>query len=349
MTVRNAAHIPMLAFQPGLAGPVLTALAVSCAARVGFRFDDAQAARWLSALAPACGAGVESDDEGWLFTPGRQRRGGSHRVALPPELAAAPVLAALASATSSAERPVSLRLEAITHPSDETSFHDFALSWSAALEQAGLALDAKLEVASFGTESSGVLAVRFFPSPRLKPVECVQRGLLSEVRAIALVSSGNRLAAQRLEHAVTSRLRAAGINAQPEALPIPSGTRGAALVINARFERVLASFTGVVEGNDFEGAADECVDALQGFMGSRGALPSSLAESLLVPAALAASALATRGSIGGNGPVGSRWTTAEVTLGLLGSADVVRALLDVDVRVRGLPGNDGLVRLEPRG
>lgn len=348
MTVQNAGHIRTLVFEPGLAGPVLTALAVSCASRVGFRFREAHATEWLSALAPVCGARVDQDADGWLFQPGVERRGGSHRTSLPPGLDAAPVLAALASALSSAERPVTLRLEAVTHPPETPSFHDFALGWNPALEQAGLALDATLEVASFGADSTGVLMARFFPSPRLKPVECVQRGLLSEVRAVALVSSGNRLAAFRLEKAVSARLRAAGINTQGEALPIPSCVRSAALVIDARFERVQASFTRVVVDDDYEGAADACVDALQGFMSSRGALQAPLAESLLVPSAIAASGLASRGCIGGDGPAASRLTTTEVTLGLLASADVVRALLDVDVRVQGLPGNDGLVQLHPR-
>lgn len=349
MTVQNAEDIRPLTFDTGLAGPVLTALAVSCASRVGFRFAQPQAAEWLRALAPVCGANVEPDADGWRFTPGYTRRGGSHRVSLPPGLSAAPVLAALAAASSSAKRPVSLRLEAVTHPSDAPSFHDFALGWNPTLEQAGLAVDAALEVSSFGADATGVLTARFFPSPRVGPFDCVQRGLLSEVRAISLVSSGNRLAASRLDRAVSARLRAAGINAQPEALPIPSRVRGAAMVIDARFERVKTSFTRVVVVDDYEGAAGACVDALQGFMSSRGALQASLAESLLVPAAVAASGLASHDSIGGNGPVSSRWTTTEVTLGLLASADVVRSLLDVDVRVQGLPGNDGLVQVHPRG
>lgn len=348
MTDEKAEHVRTLVFEPGLVHPVLTAFAVSCATRTKFRFRQPHVAEWLSALAPVCGAEVDKEADGWLFAPGREARGGSRRVSLPSELPAAAVLAAIASASSSAKRPLDLSLETVTHAPDAPSFHDFALGWKPVLEEVGIALDVAVETASFGEDATGVLVARFFPSARMMPVEFVQRGLLSDVRALALVSSGNRPAALRLERAATAKLRAAGINAHPEALPIPSRKRNAAMVINARFESTQASFTRVVVDDDYESAAEACVDALQSFMSGRGAVQAGLAESLLVPAALAASGLVVRDTIGGTGPVASRWTTTEVTLELLASAEVVRALLDVEVRVLGLPGSDGRIHLAPR-
>lgn len=327
---------------------MLVALAASTATRRPFLFAGRQAHAVLSLLAPVCGAEVTREEDAFLYRPGRERRGGAHRLSVPAPLPAAPVVAALASALASAQRPVSLHLTALTHPREAPSFHELVVGWGAVLESIGLSFEAALEIASFGDDATGVMAVRFFPSPRIKALELTQRGLLSEVRAVAYVSPREREAALRLEHAASRRLRLAGMAAEVDAMPLPTRTRGAAMVIDARFERVRASFTRTCQGDELEQAASQVVDDLQAFMAGRGAVPSALAEHLLVPAAMAASRDAAPGTIGGEGPAASRFTTSEVTLGLLASADVVRALFDVEVLVQGLPGHEGLVQVRPR-
>lgn len=323
-------------------------MAAATAARRPFLFTGRQAQALLSLLAPLCGARISTEGDALLFQPGCERRGGAHRLSLPAEVPAAAAVAALASALASAQRPVSLHLSALTHPVQAPSFHELVLGWGGVLDRMGLSFEAALEIASFGADPSGVLAVRFFPSPRVKALELTQRGLLSEVRGVAFVSPREREAALRLEQAASRRLRMAGMAAEVDAMPLPTRTRAAAVVVDARFEKVRASFTRTCQGDDLEQAAAHVVDDLQAFMAGRGAVPAALAEHLLVPAAMAASRDAGPGTIGGEAPSASRFTTSEVTVGLLAGADVVRALFDVEVLVQGLPGHEGLVQVRPR-
>lgn len=242
-----------------------------------------------------------------------------------------------------------LRLRGPTHCRGGRSFHDVAYGWLPIVERVGVAGELSLASAGFDTDGMGCIDARIYPSPRLQGMELGSRGMLVETQALALVANLGIGIALPLERRLSERLRASGISAQVEVLPMPADkARGLAAVIVVQFERVRTAIVAVGQtGHPAEEVADAAVDDLQRFLRRRGAVPGSLAEDLVVPLAVAASRLGSPGVIGRDAPVGSRLTTSEVTPALLAVADVARRLLGVEIQIQGLPGDDGTVEIRP--
>jgi RNA 3'-terminal phosphate cyclase (ATP) len=253
-------------------------------------------------------------------------------------------------ALSLANGASTLRLRGLTHVHGASSFHDLAFGWLPVVERLGVAAEVSLTAAGFAPDGGGIIDLRVFPAPRLRGIDLSSRGLLVETQALALVANLGVGIALPLERRLSERLRASGIAAQVEVLPLPADrTRGLGAVIAAQFERVRVALvcTGQA-GHPAEEVADGAVDAFKGLLARRGALPGATAEALMVPLALAASPHGAPGVIGKDPPTPSYITTAEVTAGMLTVADVIRRMLPVDIQIQGLPGDNGAITLRPR-
>lgn len=340
----------VLVFPAGEDAPVLAAWAASMVSRRPFRFR-VDAEESLALLEILAGSPPQSDGRGtYRFRPEDALRGGPRTLEWPEGRPLVPVVAALASTHAAGRAPLSLTLQGTTHPVSGLSFHDFIYAGQALLASAGVGVELDLERASFGEEGGGRLLLRSYPTPRFRGLERTQRGLLQDVRVTASVASRARQGARWLGNTACERLRALGISAEADVHPLPSARGGGelALIIDARFEHTRVSFTTVGDGTDPERVALRAVEALRSFLSVRGAVQARLSESLLLPCALAASRFHAVSAIARGRPEASRWTTDEVTYGLLAAAEALRVLLDVDIRVLGLPGASGVVDVRPR-
>jgi RNA 3'-terminal phosphate cyclase (ATP) len=243
----------------------------------------------------------------------------------------------------------SLRLRGPTHGQGGHSFHDVALGWLPLAERLGIAGEISLASVGFDGDVSGGIDARIYSTPRLHGVELGSRGMLVETQALALVANLGIGIALPLERRLSERLRASGISAQVEVLPMPAEkARGLAAVIVVQFERVRTAIVAIgLTGHPAEEVADTAVADLQRLLSRRGAVPGGVAEELIVPLSVAATALGSPGVIGRDAPMGSRITTAEVTPSLLVVADVARRMLGVEIQIQGLPGDDGTVEIRP--
>jgi RNA 3'-terminal phosphate cyclase (ATP) len=264
-------------------------------------------------------------------------------------LAAGAVLQMVAVPLALAGAASSLRLRGPTHGQGGHSFHDIAYGWLPLAERIGVAGELSLVAAGFEGDGAGCLDARIYPAPRLQGLELGSRGLLVETQALALVANLGIGIAFPLERRLSERLRASGISAQVEVLPMPAEkARGLAAVIVLQFERVRTAIAAIGQtGRPAEEVADAAVAGLQGLLSRRGAVPGPVAEDLLVPLAVAATPLGSPGVIGRDAPMGSRITTTEVTPSLLAVADVARRLLGVEIQINGLPGDDGTIEVRP--
>lgn len=342
---------------PGLAA-LRAALSLAAIARtpVAFRWaDDASGltAPMVAAVhamrAALCGEaeGANQGSRHVTFTPQSARAAPITIDA--PGIPIAPLLEMLLPALSLSGTSSQLRLTGVTHAANETAFHDLAYGWLPLMEQLGFTAEVVLGAAGFAPDG-GIIEARIFPTPRLKGLELGSRGLLIETQALALVANLGIGIALPLERRLTDRLRASGIVAQVEVLPMPADrSRGLAAVVLVQFERLRVAIVETGQpGRPPEEVADRAVEQLQRLLSRRGAIPGETMQRLLVPLALAASPHGAPGAIGAEKSAASRVTTTEVTPALLAVADVVRRLLPVEVLIQGLPGADGVVDVRPR-
>jgi len=314
---------------PGLDADGLAAVEVARAVLGGTASGAEQGSRSLSFHPAPLKAGTFKVDTG-----GR---------ALAPLLSMAIVPLSLSGGTSR------LRMEGVTHGSEGRTFHDVAYGWLPVAERIGVAAEMVLACAGFEADNGGTAEVRVFPAPRLNGIDIGARGLLIETQAQALVANLGIGIALPLEKRLSERLRASGIAAQVEVLPLPAAkARGLAAVIVAQFEKMRTAVVATGRaGRTAEAVADDAVGAFQDLLRRRGALPGGVAEELIVPLAIAASPHGAPGVIGKDPPSPSRITTGEITPSLLTIADVARRMLQVDIQIQGLPGDDGAIEIRP--
>jgi len=255
--------------------------------------------------------------------------------------------AALPLALSSG--PSRLRLTGLTHSTEPDAFPTLAFGWAPLAERIGLVSEISLDSAGLGPDSEGLISARVFPAPRLNGLELQQRGLLQEVRALVSVAGLGIDATRRGERRLSERLRPLGIAPMLEALPLPvEKGQGGAIALVVQFEHLRVTFGAPIgDGVTIEDAADRAVEQLRNYMRSRGALTPDLAHRLLIPMAVASSSFGAPGAIRADQRPASRVTVAEVTPLLLRIADVARKFLDVQVRILGFPGSDGVLDVRP--
>jgi len=315
----------------------------------GLRAAHVHQVRALASLCDAAVAGAEVGSGRVDFTPGRPvtavdgltlDAGATGSTALLLQSACWPL--ALAARTSS------LVLRGGTHQPAAPTFHDLALVWGPAVARLGFTVELSLQVAGFGTGGGGQVTARIEPAHAMPPLDLRHRGTLREVEVLSFAGGLAAEVAERQAARVIRALRALGVAAEAERLPLPvQGSAGSALLIVAGFERTRSGH-GAVAGREAGGVDPVvlAVDAFRDHLTSGGALEAHLADQLLVPAALLAAGLVP--PVPGVIPA-SRWSVGLVTGHLLDVAAIIPRFLDVEVAVLGRPGEPGEVRVQPRG
>jgi RNA 3'-terminal phosphate cyclase (ATP) len=235
-----------------------------------------------------------------------------------------------------------------THQEHGPSFHYLALVWGPAVARLGFPFDLSLQRAGFYPEGGGAFQATIQPARAMPPLDLRHRGTLLETEVLSLFAGVDFAVGERQASRAERRMRASGVSCEARAVPMPGGpSRGAHLLVVARFERVRSGHSATDEGGrDPERTADAAVASFSRFLDGRGAVDPHLADQLLVPAALVASGRVPR-------PAGvdlsTTFTVGEVTRHLLTNAGVVRTFLPVEVEVDGVEGGEGEVRVRPRG
>ena len=254
-------------------------------------------------------------------------------------------------------RPSELRLLGPNHCDGAPTFHELRLAWAPIAAQFGLRVRLELPQAAFDRDEGEIVAF-LDPAPALTPLHLVHRGLLRQVSVVVATGGPNREeAVAAAEHAARG-LRAHGVNAEAERVPLPlAGTQGRgrwAVTALAEFEHsiVAASALGPGSGGPAILHADQSAAATAGdriasklgqFLARRGAIDARTAERILLPSLLCAAGLGARAGP----PPSCHYTTSEVTDGLLSLATIARRLLPVRAVVDGAIGEEGVIVVTP--
>lgn len=294
--------------------------------------------------------------DGAVELPLGRPRAGNYALQFDDARASARAVTSLVWPLALAGRPSALRLLGPNHAEGAPTFHELRLCWAPLAGRFGLRIGLEMPAAGFDSEAGEIVA-ELEPVPALQPLQLVHRGLLQQASVVAATTGGSHeeplLAAQR----AAKRLRAHGIIAEAERVPMPhvaqSGPRWALTGV-IEFERSLACASAVPARSDprlklsgadpsAEQAGDRVAERLAAFLSRRGALDGVTAERLLVPAVISAAGLGARAGP----PPASHFTTSEVTEGLLALAQLARKVLPVRAAVDGAQGEEGVVVVTP--
>jgi RNA 3'-terminal phosphate cyclase (ATP) len=314
----------------------------------GLRPQHREAARAIAALCEGVLEGAEVGSTELTFHPRRRAAAGDYTFDVGTAGSTPLLFQTVCWPLALAGAPSTLTLRGGTHQDHAPSFHHLALVWAPAVARLGFRCALELAAAGFYPEGGGEFTARVEPAQPMPTLDLPQRGNLVDVEVVSMVCGLGYEVAERQADGVLRRLRDMGISAQAERVPMPArASRGGHLLVVATFER-MRSGHGAVSARErspeelAEAAAHDFARHLQ----ARGAVDARLADQLLLPAALVAAGLVSR-------PAGvdpsTRYTVSEVTGHLLTGADVIRRFLDVDLRVSGVPGEEGEVRVAPPG
>jgi RNA 3'-terminal phosphate cyclase (ATP) len=182
----------------------------------------------------------------------------------------------------------------------------------------------------------------------MPPLDLRHRGTLLEVEVVSVVGGlGYEIADRQASRALRS-LRAAGIAAEAQRVPMQAPrSKGGHVLVVSTFERTRSGH-GAVSARERtpEQTADDAVGAFRDHLAGGGAVDRHLADQLLLPAAIVAAGLVP--SPPGVVPF-TRYTVAAVTRHLTTNAAVIRRFLDVELSIVGREEEEGEVRVQPPG
>jgi RNA 3'-terminal phosphate cyclase (ATP) len=241
-----------------------------------------------------------------------------------------------------------LTLRGGTHQDHAPSFHYLALVWAPAVARLGFRIELGLQGAGFYPEGGGEFTARIEPAHPMPPLDLRHRGTLLDVEVVSVVGGlGFEIADRQASRALRS-LRAAGIAAQAQRVPVQAPlSKGGHVLVVSTFERTRSGH-GAVSARERspEQIADDAVGAFRAHLAGGAAVDRHLGDQLLLPAALAAAGLVPA-------PPGivpsTRYTVAAITRHLTTNAAVIRRFLDVEIAVLGREEEEGEVRVQPPG
>jgi RNA 3'-terminal phosphate cyclase len=255
-------------------------------------------------------------------------------------------------------RPSELRLLGANHTDGVATFHDLRLGWAPLAARFGLKVSLELVMAGFPGEA-GEMVASLDPAPALTPLHVVHRGILRQVALVAATAGGRDEDPLRAAHAAARKLRAHGVKAEPERVPLPHPQGGRAgkwaLTAVAEFENSVVSASalgtprerpallGPEAPQEPEATGEKVAERIGRFLQGGGALDGRMAERLLLPSILCAAGLGARA---GAAPA-CHFTTSIVTDGLVSLATLARRMLPVRAVVDGAVGEEGVVVVAP--
>jgi len=285
-------------------------------------------------------------------------RAGVHTLDLPDDGAVPRALWSFAWPLALLGRPSELRLAGPNHTDGVATFHDLRLGWAPLAARFGLKVSLELLRAGFAGET-GELSASLDPAPALTPLHVVHRGILRQVALVGATAEGRDEEPLRAAEAAARKLRAHGVNAESERVPLPhsQGARAGrwALTAVAEFENSVMSASALGTPRERpallgpespqapEAVGEKVAERVGRFLRGGGAIDGRMAERLLVPSILCASGLGARAGT----PPTCHFTTSVVTDGLVSLATLARRMLPVRAVVDGAVGDEGVVVVAP--
>lgn len=314
----------------------------------GLRPQHREAARAAARLCQAEVEGAEVGSSRLDFRPRRRAAPGEYAFDIGTAGSTPLLFQTLCWPLALAGGPSRLTLRGGTHQAHAPTFHYLALVWAPAVARLGFRVELGLQAAGFYPEGGGEFTAEVQPAHPMPPLDLRTRGTLLETEILSTVAGLPFPVAERQAARAQKRLRDLGIAAEAQCLPLPARvSRGSHLLVVSRFERSRAGHGALGEkGKPAEAVADEAADAVAAFLARGAAVDAHLGDQLLLPAAILAAGLVPA-------PPGivpaTRYTVAAVTPHLTTNAEVIRRFLDVEVAVLGREGEEGEVRVQPRG
>ncbi|MBI5755797.1 MAG: RNA 3'-terminal phosphate cyclase [Nitrospirae bacterium] len=166
--------------------------------------------------------------------------------------------------------------------------------------------------------------------PGLRGIRIEARGKLQRIKGISAVSNLPLSIAERQKKEGLNNLKTLGVDTDIEVSSAPSLGKGAFFFIVAEYEKIMAGFSslGAIGKPAEEVAREACRDFLE-YHEAHGAVDPHLADQLIPYIALAEGV--------------SSFTTTKITRHLLTNVWTVRQFMDVDIRVEGIEGDEGMV------
>jgi RNA 3'-terminal phosphate cyclase (ATP) len=314
----------------------------------GLRPQHREAARATAALCGADLSGAEVGSTRLEFRPTTRATAGDREIDIGTAGSCPLLFQTLCWPLALAGAPSRLTLRGGTHLQHSPTFHYLAMIFAPAAARLGFRFDLELQAAGFYPEGGGAMTATIHPAHAMPPLDLRHRGMLREVEVLAMVAGVPFDVADRLAQGALRRLRDMGVAAEATKLPVPARhSAGSHLLLAAHFDRTCAGHGEIGErGAPPDRVADAAVRDFATLLRGGAAVDLHLADQLLLPAALLAAGFVPP-------PAGvvptTRYTVSAVTRHLLTNVDVVRRFLDADVAVLGRDGEEGEVRVQPRG
>lgn len=298
----------------------------------GLRPQHLAAVRAIAKLTDADVTGAMLDSHELTLVP-KKLRSGRFRFEIPTAGALSLVLQTVFLPLSLAAGTSELTLTGGTHVPWSPILHYVKYHWLALLTACGFRAEIALDKAGFYPQGGGQASVKILPPRGLCPLELLTRGELTHIRGFSGVANLGNEIAQRQKHQALQRLYPLCRDAKIKTLNLPSPGKGTFIQLTAHFSNGgQACYTALgARGKPAEQVADESVDQLLAFLKTDGTVDQYLADQLLLPLLL----------IDGD----SAFRTSQVTPHLLTNAQVVDHFLPGRIKIDGVQGSPGLVRV----
>src|SRR5205823_4245742 len=239
-------------------------------------------------------------------------RAGVHTLDLPDDGAVPRALWSVSWPLALLGRPSELRLAGPNHAEGVATFHDLRLAWAPLAARFGLKVSLELLRAGFAAEM-GELSASLDPAPALTPLHVVHRGILRQVALVAATAEGRDEEPLRAAQAAARKLRAHGVNAESERVPLPhsQGARAGrwALTAVAEFENSVVSASALGTPRERpallgpespqapEAVGEKVAERIGRFLSGGGAIDGRMAQRPPVPTLRPASGLGALGDL----------------------------------------------------
>ena len=295
----------------------------------GLAHQHVTAVRASAAIAAARVEGAELGSRQLSFTPGPVRPG-VYRFDIGTAGAATLVLQTLLPALARVDGASTLVITGGTHVPWSPPFHYLKLVFGPLLKRLGFHCDLAIRRWGFYPKGGGEIEATITAA---SPAAAVALDEPFHLQSLAGISASSRLPehvrlrqARRLE----ARCQRAGIRAEVEAMDVAALSPGSFAFLWVQGRSSGAGFSALGErGKPAELVADEAADGLLGFLASKAALDTHLADQLLIYLAMI--------------PGAHRFTVAAVTEHLLTNAWLIERFLPVRFEVAGGLQEPGLV------
>ncbi|MBD3288414.1 RNA 3'-phosphate cyclase [candidate division KSB1 bacterium] len=219
-----------------------------------------------------------------------------------------------------------------THVPWSPVFHYLEFQWLPVLEQIGFDMKLSLQQAGFYPKGGGKIASQIRPVSELKNIELTERGKLQQIWGISAAANLNASIIERQKAQMQRRLSRKNIECDIRNETMPSRWKNTMALLFAQFENGSGCFTALgAVGKRAEKVADEAFTGLSEYLYTSGCVDKYLADQLLLPLAFATGK--------------SRYSTSKITQHLLTNRDVIRPFTDIEIHIKGNPGQEGVVHI----